>query len=51
MASAGMLPILPHALEVRERMAIPPAGRTNAAWFATELFLVVRDDLLTYREE
>jgi len=51
MEAAGMLPILPHDLEVRERMAIPPAGRTNVAWFATELFLAVRDDLLTYREE
>lgn len=51
MTSAGMLPILPHDIEASERLAVPPAGRTDPAWFAVELFLVVRSDLLEYREE
>jgi len=51
MESAGMLPILPENLERRKRIAIPPAGGTDATWFAVELFLVMRRDLLDYREE
>lgn len=51
MGQPGMLAILPHDIAAAERLAVPPVGSVEPEWFATEMFMVVRNDLLKVREE
>ena len=51
MRKAHVLPVLPLDVEANVNLAITPVGAERLQWFAIQLWLVVRSDLVQYVEE